>query len=188
MNQEKFQQELDAALTKLPKDERYEILQDYEEYFANGLLDGITEEQIVASLGSPKNIGKDLSATYHLEKAEKTVTTGNIMRAMWAIIGLSFFNLLIVFAPFLSLVTLLLAGWTASIGSIVAPLLVLVSVIIYPGTFELFDLFSSLAFCGLGLFIAIGMLFATKAVMNGFIRYLKFNTKLVKKGFKHAEH
>jgi len=38
---------------------------------------------------------------------------------------------------------------------------------------------------GLGLFIAIGMFFATRGFINGFVRYLQFNVKLVKGGMKH---
>ncbi|WP_438349819.1 HAAS signaling domain-containing protein [Paenibacillus sp. FA6] len=188
MNKEKFLKELKSTLTRLPINDRQEILQDYEEYFTNGLLDGKSEEQIATSLGSPKNIGKELSATYHLEKAKTTVTTGNIMRAMWALIGLGFFNLIIVLGPFIAILAVIIAGWVAGIGFIAAPLLVLLNIIIYPSTFEYFDLFSSVALCGLGFFIAIGMLFATKSLMNGFVCYMKFNMKLVKGGLKHAEH
>ena len=186
MNKDRFMKELHAATIRLPKNEQQEILQDYEEYFVLGMADGKTEDQITTSLGSPKSIGKELSASYQLEKAETYTTTGNIMRAMWAVIGLGFFNLVIVLGPFITLVALLISGWVAGIGFIAAPLFVLLDLIIFPGTFELFDFFSSLAFCGLGLFIAIGMLIATKASMNVFIRYMKFNTKLVKGGLKHA--
>ena len=188
MNKENFLTHLHAALTKLPNDERQDILQDYEEYFAIGQLDGKSEEQIAASLGSPKTLGKELSATYHLEKAGTTVTTGNLMRAVWAVIGLGFFNLLIVLGPFIALIGFIISGWVAGIGLMAAPLLILLNIVIFPGTFELFDLFSSLAFCGIGLFIVIGMVFATKALTNGFIRYMKFNRKLVNGGLKHAEH
>lgn len=186
MNKEHFIKELRAATTKLPENEQFEILQDYEEYFSIGQLDGKTEEQIASALGSPKSIGKELSAMSQIEKAETNATIGNMMRAMWTVVGLGFFNLVIVLGPFLVLASLILAGWVAGIGFIAAPVLVLVNVIIYPEIFELFDLFSSLAFCGLGLFIAIGTFLATKFCMNGFIRYMKFNTKLVKGGLKHA--
>ncbi|WP_342514925.1 DUF1700 domain-containing protein [Sporosarcina sp. FSL K6-1522] len=188
MNKGIFLTQLQATLTKLPNDERQEILQDYEEYFTIGQLDGKSEEQIAASLGSPKTIGKELSAAYHLEKAETTVTTGNLMRAIWAVIGLGFFNLIIVLGPFVAFAGILVAGWIMGIGFTAAPLLILLNPILVPGTFELFDLFNALALCGLGLFITIGMLYATKASMNGFIRYMKFNQKLVKGGLTHAEH
>lgn len=186
MNKERFLKELRAATARLPQNEQYEIIRDYEEYFAIGQLDGKTEEQISNSLGSPKSIGKELSAMYQIEKAETNTTIGNLMRAMWTVVGLGFFNLLIVLGPFLVLASLIFTGWVAGIGFIAAPFLVLLNVVIYPDIFELFDLFSSLAFCGLGLFIAIGTFLATKAFMNGFIRYMKFNTKLVKGGPKHA--
>jgi len=188
MNKETFLTKLHAVLMKIPTSERQDILQDYEEYFTIGLLDGKSEEQIAASLGSPKMIGKELSAAYHLEKAETTVTIKNLMRAMWAVIGLGFFNLIIVLGPFGALVGIIVAGWITGIGFTAAPLLILLNPILVPGTFELFDLFSSLALCGLGLFITIGMLYATKAFMNGFIRYMKFNKKLVKGGLPLAEH
>lgn len=188
MNKETFLAQLHAFSTKIPNSERQDILQDYEEYFTNGLLDGKSEEQIAASLGSPKTIGRELSAAYHLEKAGTTVTSGNLMRAMWAVIGLGFFNLIIVLGPFVAFVGIIFAGWITGIGFAAAPLLILLNPILIPGSFELFDLFNSLALCGLGLFIIIGMLYATKAFMNGFIRYMKFNKKLVNGGVPHAEH
>ncbi|MBE1555390.1 HAAS signaling domain-containing protein [Sporosarcina limicola] len=187
MKKDEFQRDLRALLVRIPKEEQIEIMKDLEEYFENGKLDGKTEEQITASLDSPKNMAKELLVSYRLEKAEATATTGTIFRAVWAIIGLGFFNLIIVLGPFLCLVGVLLGGWTASVGFIAAPLLVLANIVIFPGIFEWFDIFASIAFCGIGLFVAIGMFTATKVLMNGFVRYLKFNTKLVKGGLTHVE-
>lgn len=187
MNKEQFIKALRAATTRLPQDEQDEVIQDYNEYFSVGQLDGKTEEEISSALGSPKSIGKELSAIYRLEKAETNTTIGNVMRAMWTVIGLGFFNLLIVLSPFLVLASLLLAGWAGSIGFMAAPFLVLLNVMIYPEIFELFDLFNALVFCGIGILLAQGTFLATKALMNGFTRYMKFNTKLVKGGLKHAK-
>ena len=50
-----------------------EILQDYEEYFQMGQLDGKSEEEMTVALGNPKLIGKELVATYQIEKVEKTL-------------------------------------------------------------------------------------------------------------------
>ncbi|ADY22622.1 hypothetical protein YBT020_16960 [Bacillus thuringiensis serovar finitimus YBT-020] len=63
--------------------------------------------------------------------------------------------------------------------------LVLVDAIIHPNSFLLFNLFVSLALCGIGYFIVIAMLFLTKLATKGFVRYLKFNIALVKGGLKH---
>lgn len=186
MNREQFIKELQQATAKLPKEDQLEILQDYEEYFAMGLLDGKTEEEMTKSLGQPKTIGKELVATYRIEQAETNATIGNFLKATWIVIGLGFFNLLIVLGPFLVLATLILAGWVAGVGFMATPLVVLINVFLYPEVFELFDLFNALTISGLGLFISIGTFFVTKVFMNGFIRYLKFNTKLVKGGIRHV--
>lgn len=187
MTKEQFIKQLNSALYKLPKSERQDILQDYEEHFGIGIEEGKTEEQIASSLGSPNQIAKELLASYHLEKAEAATTAGNIFRAVWAAVGLGFFNLVIVLGPFIALIGVIMSGWITGAVFTLTPLLVLANTVINPGTTELYDLFFSLALCGLGLFMLIGMFFVTKGVNKGFIRYLKFNVSLVKGGLKHDE-
>ncbi|MFD2043313.1 DUF1700 domain-containing protein [Ornithinibacillus salinisoli] len=186
MTKKQFMDRLNVALGKLPSDERNDILQDFEEHFVFGLEEGKTEEQIAESLGSPNQIAKELVASYHLDQVEGSITAGNILRAVWAVIGLGFFNLVIVLGPFIALVAIVFAGWACGISFIASPLFVLINISVAPGTFILFDLFFSLLLAGLGVFIAIGMFYVTKALMNAFVRYLKFNAKLVKGGMKHA--
>jgi uncharacterized membrane protein len=184
VNKEQFLQNLNKRLKSIPKEERHDIRHDFEEHFTFGLEAGKTEEEIAESLGNPEKLAKELLATYHLEKVEATATTGNIFRAMWAVIGLGFFNLTIVLGPFIALSAVILSGWMLSVGFTLSPVLVLVNTIIYPETFALFDLFFSLVLSGTGLFIAIGMFFATRVMATGFVRYLQFNMKLVKGGMK----
>ncbi|MEC5424830.1 DUF1700 domain-containing protein [Virgibacillus sp. C22-A2] len=185
MNKDQFFKKLNLSLKSLSSEERKDILQDFQEHFEIGRVEGKTEEEISDSLGSPNHIAKELMAAHYLEKVEDTSTAGNILRAMWAVIGLGFFNLVIVLGPFIALVSVIFAGWVSGVAFIISPLLVLIDLVLYPGTFQFFDLFFSIALTGLGLLIAIGMLFATRAVSNGFIRYLNFNAKLVKGGLKH---
>ena len=64
----------------------------------------------------------------------------------------------------------------------VSPIGVLINAVL--GAFQLFDLFAALAFCGMGIFVGIGMFLATKALSKGFIRYLQFNVSLVKRGIE----
>lgn len=184
MNKEQFLHQLDSLLKRLSFEERKDILQDYEEHFAMGLEEGKTEEEIAASLGSPNQIAKELLASYHLEKVESSMTAGNIMRAIWAVIGLGFFNLVIVAGPFFALVGVIVAGWAVGIGFIASPILALVHYLVNRGTFSVFELFISIMLCGIGLFIAIGMFFVSKTVIHLFVRYLKFNASLVKGGLK----
>src|SRR5690625_6688257 len=127
VNKEQFLRRLDQSLKRLPADERRDIIQDFEEHFIFGLEEGKPEEEIAASLGSPDKIAKELLASYHLEKVEATATTGNMFRAVWAVIGLGFFNLVIVVGPFIEIAGVVLAGWPSSVASIVVPLFELIT-------------------------------------------------------------
>ncbi|MFD1739583.1 hypothetical protein ACFSCX_24170 [Bacillus salitolerans] len=188
MNKEQFIKKLTTGLQKLPQEEREDIIRDFEEHFFIGGMEGKSEEAISYSLGLPKQIAKELLATYRLEKMEESTTAGNLIRATWAVIGLSFFNIAIVLGPFIALVGIWFAGWATGLSFIVSPLLVLINALLYPVTFDLFELFLSLAFTGVGLFIVIGMLFVTRGLIKGFQRYLKYNVKLVKGGMNYEKH
>ena len=103
MNKEQFLKQLNDSLTRLSLEEREDILQDYEEYFEIGMEEGKSEQEISKSLGNPRQISKELMASYHLGQVEQTTSAGNVMRAVWAVIGLGFFNLVIVLGPFVAL-------------------------------------------------------------------------------------
>ena len=186
MNRKQFLSKLESSLKSLPANERQDILQDFEEHFTIGLQEGKTEEQISTSLGSPHQIAKDMVAAYHLERVETKATFGNILRAVWATIGLGFFNLAIVLGPFIALAGIIFSGWITGIVFLASPFLFLINILLYPETFTLFYLFVSIATCGIGFFVVIGMYFATRTLMQGFIRYLRWNVNLIKGGLKNG--
>lgn len=185
MNREQFIRQLDELLKKLRDDERRDILQDFEEHFDIGLEQGKTEEEIAASLGSPQQIAKELLAEHYVNQADVTFSASNIIKAAWATLSLGFFNFAIVFGPFLALVALVISGWLAGLLFIVAPIPVLINLVLYPAAFQLFDLFFSIMLTGLGILILIGMVYVSRMLFKGFIKYLRFNIKLVKGGLEH---
>lgn len=185
MTKDQFLKSLESALRPLSQVERQDILQDYKEHFLIGLEEGKTEHEIAEALGSPNQIAKELLASYHVEKVDAKATTGNIFRAIWAVIGLGFFNLVIVLGPFIALVSLIFSGWAVGVSFILSPLLIFIDLVLQPGAFEFFYLFMSMLLSGVGLFISIGMFYITKFLIKGFVRYLKYNVSLVKGGLKH---
>ncbi len=63
MNRYDYLETLDRSLTSLPYNERREIMYDYEEHFKEGLKDGNTEEQIIASLGAPDKVASQYTTS-----------------------------------------------------------------------------------------------------------------------------
>ncbi|SER56653.1 Uncharacterized membrane protein [Gracilibacillus ureilyticus] len=184
MTRDKFINKLDRALISVPYEERKDIIQDFEEHFAMGENEGKSEEEIAESLGAPNQIAKEVLASYYLGKVEKSSSTGNVMRAVWAVIGLGFFNLVIVLAPFVAIAGFVLSGWIAGGAFIVSPLLFIINILLFPDSFNLIDMFASIALSGAGILLIIGMYYLTKLIRTVFIRYLNYNVRLVKGGMK----
>lgn len=184
MNEQQFLKQLNNAIQILTADERQDILNDYKEHFAVGKEEGKTEEEIAEALGAPEKLAKEILAIHHVTQAETKATTGNMMRAVWAAVGLGFFNLVIVLGPFLGLAGVIIGGWAASVGLVLSPLLIPVNTLIYPGTFVWSDLFFMITSCGLGILIGVAMYYLTKGLKWIFVRYLRFNVSLVRGGLK----
>lgn len=64
MTEQQFIRELENELNQMSSEERDDILADIREYFISGREDGKTDSEIAASLGSPKDIAKDLLENY----------------------------------------------------------------------------------------------------------------------------
>ena len=186
MNKDEFLSQLNDSLKRLPSAEREDILQDFIEHFEIGLSEGKSEDEIIKALGSPQHIAKEMVAAYHVEQVGQTASAGNMFRAVWAVIGLGFFNLVIVLGPFIALAGVVLAGWIVGLSFITSPILYIINIVIYPEIFVLFDLFVSIFLSGIGIFITIGMVHFTQWLVKGFVKYLNFNIRMVKGGMNNA--
>lgn len=186
MNQEQFLSKLRQTIKTLSPEEQNDILNDYEEYYSNGMQDGKTEEEISASLGPPEQLGKELTAMYHVDAVETSGTTQNFMRAFWAVISLGFFNLVIVAGPLIALVAIIFSGWVVAVSFSFSLISVLLNTFIYPEIFEPFNVFFALGLTGLGLLIGLFMYRVTSWMKKWIVKYFKFNVRMVKGGMKHA--
>lgn len=106
---------------------------------------------------------------------------------MWVVIGLVFFNVVIVFGFVVVLVGFILLVWVIGLCFLLFLILVFGEVIVYLSGFFFFNLFMVLVFCGIGYFIMLGMLVVMKLVIKGFVCYLKYNVLFVKGGLKCVE-
>ena len=77
MTENQFISELETAISRLPEEERNDILIDIREYFSNGREDGKTDDEIASSLGSPVKIAEDLLASYTFVENETPAEISN---------------------------------------------------------------------------------------------------------------
>lgn len=180
MTKEQFLKQLQAGISKLPVSEQQDILQDYEEHFLFGGEAGETEAEIAEALGSPTQLARELMAGYHVDQAAETKSADKIFKAILAIGGLGFLNLVFVLAPALAIFGVIFSFWAVAISFITTPVLIVLFGLINVQTFEWHNFFASLVLCGLGIFIFMGIKWLTKIIINITLKYLRFNLRIIK--------
>lgn len=189
MTKNEFLSTLEEVLGNFTKEERSEILYDYEEHFAIGLENGKTEAELVRELGDPRTIAKQYKATQTIEKAQKNPSITNIFNAVFSGVSLGFFNLVFVLGPFIGLIGLLIGLFGASAGVTIGGLGMLLGSIMYPFFPQYISLGNispfALLFLGAGI-LAFGLLFTilncyiAKYIYKISVKYLQWNLNFMR--------
>ena len=197
MNKDEYLKELRKLLRKLPKEDREDIISDYEEHFTIGMEKGRTEEEISNALGNPKTLARQIKADHMVKKAEDKPSVGSIIEAILAIMGLGLFNLIFVAVPVLVVVaiiiTLFILGFVMIFGGIYWVLFPLLS-FIFPKIFlspatvpnssvfmnNLFNIMGGFAVTIGGVLLVAAMVYVSKWFYELMIRYLKLNLRIIK--------
>jgi len=187
LNKKEFFKELKSRLKHLQKEDREEIIEDYEEHFNIGLKKGRTESALIKSLGKPKTIAKQAYANLLIKKAEEKSSFSNVTRAILAIIGLGFFNLIFVAGIFFGLLGILIGIYAITISFIVtgialifAPLLASFYSLLTFGITPIVSILTGIGCLSLGLLMLIGSYYISKGFFSLVIKYLKLNLKIIK--------
>lgn len=195
MNKEKFLKILTKNLKGLPKDEILDIRADFEEHFNIGMNKNRSEQDLAESLGDPRNLARQLKAFSYLKKAEETASAANISRAVFASLGLGFFNLLFILPPFLVIAAVVLSLFAAAIAIAASGIAGFFASMFYPLfsqylTFAFnpaVGIFGFLGIAALGILFFIGVVFISRALYRQLVRYLKFNLGIIKGGRRKDE-
>ncbi len=194
MNKDEYIGKLTKLLRKLPKEEKEDIISDYEEHFMIGLEKGRTEEEISEALGNPKTVAKQIKAEYMVRKAEDKQSAGSMFEAVLAATGLGIFNLIFVAVPAMILVAILLTlfvfggamvfgGIYITLASIIQPLIPQYNfnIIIGDGLLNVFGgILVGIGLTILGLALLAGMYYVTRWLYGLAIKYLKMNLEIIK--------
>ena len=126
MKQDVFIQKLRNELGALPKAAVDEIIADYREYIGDAIAAGRAEEEVIAALGDPVKLARELKAQASYRQWESHRSFGNLARVIGAIAGLGLLNMLLLI-PFMIYLSLLTAGYVLSIGLTIAGLVAVVT-------------------------------------------------------------
>lgn len=196
MNKKEYLDQLSKLLRTLPKEDREDIISDYQEHFAIGLEKGRTEEEISKALGNPKNVAKQIKADNLVKKAQDKPSIGSIIGAILATMGLGLFNLIFVAIPVLVVAVIILILFVAGIIIIftgvywvLLPFLHLIIPQLAIPTFinsgnEILNILvvvlSGIGLTAGGIILVVLMAYITKWFYELMIKYLKLNLRIIK--------
>lgn len=190
MTKEKWLEKLKKSLTGLTKEEIEDIMADYKEYFYDALEKGRTEEEVTNSLGEPLKLAKQLKADSRIKTAQANMNPKNVLKAIFAIVTLSLFNLIIMLGPITAIIGLIFGGAVAGLGILGGGIISFFGILLFGSSaltgigFSLtlpLALLLGLCLSSLGILILILDFWFGKWVFNLLVKYFKFNFDIVRK-------
>lgn len=186
MNRDEFFSQLIINLNHMPKEERDDILSDYEEHFRIGHEDGRTEEEIAEALGNPYTIAKQLKG-YHIIREDKNTTSKRTFRTVFTAIALIFFNLVFTVGIFAGLIGILIGLFAVAIGVGVSGVAIFFGTIFQPilpqfitiNAHPVVSIFSGIGLTALGILFFIGNCYLSKWFYNIIKKYAKMNLNII---------
>ncbi len=195
MQREEFIAKLDKLLRNMPEKERKDVIYDYEEHIQIAVDNGLNEEKVIESLGSPESIAKQYKVKKYIDKAEVSGSTTSVFRAILATVGLGFFNIVFILGPFVAVLGVLIAFIGVAIGFVVAggglvlggmfPQLVngiqlQALAVEAQGNLTAGLLFGGVGTMCLGGLVGLGTVGLTKGFLNMTIKYLRLNINIIR--------
>lgn len=189
MSRKEYLDRLRICLQGLPLDEIQDILSDYEEHFDIGVSKGKSEEEISRELGDPREIANNYRTTY---KPNYNGTNYNMnssndnIRKLLITLLLIGFNLIVVLAPFMTLIGLLIGSYGISFSFILGGIVIFFGFPIaiftpIPSPHILTSMSFGIGLLALGALGIILSIYLTKGFYKLVVKYIQWNVEVINK-------
>ncbi|WP_141500200.1 HAAS signaling domain-containing protein [Paenibacillus luteus] len=177
---DRYMLELEGMLKVIPEAQRKEWLYDYYIHFQLAVENGQSEEDAARELGDPKIIANELLLGYRVNQAESNSSFGKLSKAVFSTVSLGLFNVIFILGPYLALAAVLLALWVSAVAMGIAS----VGVIVESWLNDTFTIPQALTIgliiSALTILLVIGLKALTGAFYKMTLKYLKFNTRIIR--------
>jgi len=177
---DRYMLELESMLKVIPEAQRKEWLYDYYIHFQQAVENGQSEEDAARELGDPRSIANELLLVYRVDQAETNNSFGKLSRAVFATVSLGLFNIIFVLGPYMALTAVLIALWASSVAIGIAGIGIVFESL-WNRTFTIPQALSlGLITSSITILLILGLKALTSAFYKMTLKYLKFNTRIVK--------
>jgi len=191
MNKTTFFAELTRALESLSKEEREDILRDMEEHFYEGGKRGLSEEDIIDKLGSPKKIADTIIIEAKVKRISSAQTVPQKMSAVCsatlAILVLAPFSFIFIFIPLLFIGMLLCSLWPLAFFLAFSLPFVLIALLLmmFQLGFHLMAwlclIFLAIGWSSMVFALVLGLSLLTVMLFSYIVKLFQWNIEFVKK-------
>lgn len=182
MTKEEYLKVLRKNLKHLSADDKEDVINEYTTHFYSAISDGKSEQQVCKELGNPKQLAKEYNAMITIDHASTYHSFNNIMTAIFAVMGLSLLNFVVIAIPFILLISIMAILITFTIGGLLGPVMLVVKIIVDGvNSVLLFDGFMAGLMFGCGLILLVITIIFFKYIYAIVVKYLKWNIKVVKR-------
>ena len=179
MKKAEFIEELKNELSSLNEDELNEVIQDQEEFIRDAMSTGRSEEDVIASLGSPKAFAESIKLEYKVRKIKDSSSTWDSVKesltATGILFGLMPLAVLLLLGPGLAVVSFLFSWFVTTL------VFLLISMFMIMGSFLVFVFGMGLVEFFAILFLSMGFVFASLASLSLLVAIVKFFVELLVK-------
>ncbi|MHB1313998.1 MAG: DUF1700 domain-containing protein [Christensenellales bacterium] len=176
MNRNEFFRQLSGQLVKMPKEEKDDIIRDFEEYFQCAAKDGADEETICARLGDPKKIGKEFVVQKLIGDANREKSLKHMSMAFVSSAGLGVVNFLyvlfVVAVGYIVIASLYIAVCAAGVAALGVLVLTLMQFVAMGATATWLFAFGSICLLSLSALGFIGLMQLSKQFKKANMAFL----------------
>lgn len=189
MSKKEYLDRLRISLQGLPTDELEDILSDYNEHFDIGISKGKSEEEISNELGDPREVASNYRTMYrpnYNRNSYNTDSSNDTTRKLLVTLLLIGFNLVVVIAPFMSLVALLIGLYGVSVSCVIGGIVILFGFPItiftpIPSPHILTSISFGIGLLALGALGIILSVYLTKGFYKLVMKYIQWNVETINK-------
>lgn len=186
MKKEEFIEELKKELRFLNQEELVEVISDQEEFIRDAMSTGRSEEEVIASLGSPKSFAESIKLEYKMKKIKDSSSTWDSVKesltATGILFGLMPLAVLLLLVPGVSIFSFLFSWFVTTL------VFMMISMFMIMGSFLVFIVGMGFTEFFAVIFLSLGFAFASLASLALLVTLVKFFVNLLVKYINWSLH
>lgn len=184
MKKQEFLRKLSSHLGKMPKEDRDDIMADFEEYFLMAQSENESEEVLCKRLGDPKKIAKEYYVQSVIEEANQKKSFKSMSRAFAASAGLGianfFYVLCVVVVGYIVISSLYITACSIGISGLATIAASLIFGYSYGAILVIGFILCGIALIAVGVLMFIGIMQLAKLFRKANMRFLNMTKRGIK--------